>query len=137
MSWFDKLGRPAPELFPLMQPHHGGASGGAQGSEREGLRSAPAHELPTEPVPVTPSASPEPSYDPSQPSQGPIAGIDLITFAAVSRRLMDTPASEHEHLLAAHGHTPDTWRTVNTAWIARLGQMPFLYETYVGAYRTC
>jgi hypothetical protein len=98
----------------------------------------PFYDAPTEPIPAVSSVTelPEQCYDPSQPNQSPIAGIDLETFASVSRRLLDTPAADHAELLAAHGHTPASWSAVNTAWIARLGQMPFLLTTYTTAYRS-
>jgi hypothetical protein len=99
-------------------------------------------DLPTVPVPVVPSsASPlcaepiEPCYDPSQPNQRPIAGIDLPTFAVLRRQLAETAAAEQRTLLVAQGLTPETWQAVSTAWVARLGQMPFLHATYIAAYR--
>jgi hypothetical protein len=119
----------------------------SRGDPRASLPAPPAstpfaHDLPTEPLPVTlpatvdrphPPASPEPRYDPSQPNQAPILGVDLMTFAVVSRQLLDTPRGGHAELLANYGQTPQTWRAVNTAWIARLGQMPFLCAAYRAA----
>ena len=95
---------------------------------------APTQPIPTT-VPITELELPDQGYDPTQPNQAPIAGIDLITFAVISRRLLDTPVGDHEALLAAYDHTPASWSAVNTAWIARLGQMPFLFTTYTAAYR--
>jgi hypothetical protein len=99
-------------------------------------------DLPTVPLPVVPSsASPlctepiEPRYDPAQPNQRPIAGIDLPTFAVLRRQLAETAAPEQRMLLVAHGLTPETWQAVSTAWVARLGQMPFLHAIYSAADR--
>lgn len=77
-----------------------------------------------------------PAYDPTQPGQTPVAGIDLITFAEVSRRLMELPVDDQPALLDRYGHSPESWNAVNTAWMARLGQMPFLYTTYSEAFRS-
>jgi hypothetical protein len=98
-----------------------------------------SYDAPTVPIPaVTPPIEDLSGhdYDPTQPNQGPIAGIDLVTFASVSRQLLDTPASDHAELLGRYGHTPSSWSAVNTAWIARLGHMPFLLPTYTAAYRS-
>jgi hypothetical protein len=97
-----------------------------------------SYDAPTQPIPpVIPAAAlPGDDYDPTQPNQGPIAGIDLVTFAAVSRQLLDTPAAGHAELLGRYGHTQASWSAVNTAWIARLGHMPFLLPTYSAAYRS-
>jgi hypothetical protein len=96
-------------------------------------------DAPTQPVPTTPppaTSTVEERYDPTRPSQAPIAGIDLPTFASVTRQLLDTPADHHAPLLARYGHTPASWNAVNTAWVARLGQMPFLHSTYNAAYQS-
>jgi hypothetical protein len=96
------------------------------------------YDAPTEPIPTLGPVTelPDQRYDPTQPNQAPIAGIDLETFASVSRKLLDTPAADHAELLGRLGHTPASWSAVNTAWIARLGQMPFLLATYTAAYRS-
>jgi hypothetical protein len=96
-------------------------------------------DAPTQPIPTTApigSAPTEERYDPTLPTQAAVAGIDLPTFAAVSRQLLDTPTDHHANLLASYGHTPTSWNAVNTAWIARLGRMPFLYAVYNAAYRS-
>jgi hypothetical protein len=137
MSWFEAKGEQTTDRRATTR----------QGDPRPSLHTPPvpsrfAHDLPTEPLPVTlpatadrpnPPISTEPDYDPSQPNQAPILGIDLLTFAVVSRRLMDTPRSTHAEFLASYGQTPQTWRAVNTAWVARLGQMPFLCAAYRAA----
>jgi hypothetical protein len=144
MGWFERLVRQTPDWGAMSErdPQSGVPDG--PGSKRPGPARRPDYELPTEPIPVVPSPpaeadeadeAHEPRYDPSQPSQAPVAGIDLVTFASLSRQLMDTPPTEHRQLLGQYGHTPETWQAVNTAWIARLGQMPFLYSTYTSAYR--
>ena len=134
MSWFEPTGEQADDRQPTSRSDDPMTS----------LPAPPApttfaHDLPTEPLPVTlppaadrpnPPASPEPGYDPSQPNQAPVLGIDLLTFAVVTHRLLDTPNSAHSELLAIYGQTPQSWRAVNTAWVARLGQMPFLCAAY-------
>jgi hypothetical protein len=109
-------------------------------SGKQTAKPAPvSFDAPTQPIPTTPPVGNDPveeRYDPTLPGQSPVAGIDLPTFAAVSRQLLDTPTEHHAGLLARYGHTPASWNAVNTAWIARLGQMPFLYPTYNAAYRT-
>lgn len=98
-------------------------------------RSGDAPTLPSIPVTSTKSTTPgDETYDPTQPNQAPVAGIDLPTFADLTRQLMDSPPDAHAALLLPHGHTPESWNAVNTAWIARLGQMPFLHDTYNAAY---
>ena len=92
----------------------------------------------------TPARDPRPAaswsegerYDPTQPGQTAVSGIDLSTFAVVSRRLARRAPEEHGALLASYGHTPESWNAVNTAWMARLCQMPFLHATYDAAYRS-
>ena len=69
----------------------------------------------TEPVPVVSrERAPAPSvhdsngrYDPTQPGQTPVSGVDLVTFAVLSRRLHERPAHAHPKLLASYGHTTD------------------------------
>ena len=98
----------------------------------------------TEPVPVVsreraPTPSPHASsgrYDPTQPGQTPVSGVDLITFAVLSRRLHDRPAHTHPKLLATYGHTTASWSAVTTVWMARMGQQPFLFVVYEDAFRS-
>ena len=67
----------------------------------------------TEPVPVVsreraPAPGPHAStgrYDPTEPGQTPVSGVDLVTFAVLSRRLHERPAHAHPKLLASYGHT--------------------------------
>jgi hypothetical protein len=117
------------------------ADRGPQPDPGTGQSTPPAgfsYDAPTQPIPaVIPLEDLSGhDYDPTLPNQGPIAGIDLVTFASVSRQLLDTPAAGHAELLGRYGHTPASWSAVNTAWIARLGHMPFLLPTYTAAYRS-
>jgi hypothetical protein len=75
-------------------------------------------------------------YDPTQPGQTPVSGVDLITFAVLSRRLQQRPTQAHANLLAGYGHTPESWSAVSTVWMARMGQLPFLYDVYEHAYHS-
>jgi len=137
MSWMEPTGEQMTDRRPKSR------RGDSRASRHGPPAPAPfAHDLPTEPLPVTlpatvdrpdPPTSPEPCYDPTQPNQAPILGIDLVTFAVVSHQLLDTPRGGHPELLATYGQTPQSWSAVNTAWIARLGQMPFLCATYRAA----
>jgi len=97
----------------------------------------------TEPVPVvsrerTPAPSPQASgrYDPTQPGQTPVSGVDLVTFAVLSRRLHERPAHVHPKLLASYGHTMTSWSAVKTVWMARMRQQPFLYAVYEDAFHS-
>ena len=98
----------------------------------------------TEPVPVVsreraPAPSPHAStgrYDPTQPGQTPVSGVDLVTFAVLSRRLHERPAHAHPKLLASYGHTTTSWSAVKTVWMARMGQQPFLYAVYEDAFHS-
>ena len=98
----------------------------------------------TEPVPVVSrDRVPAPSvhdsngrYDPTQPGQTPVSGVDLVTFAVLSRRLHERPAHAHPKLLANSGHTTTSWSAVKTVWMARMGQQPFLYSVYEDAFRS-
>ena len=74
-------------------------------------------------------------YDPAHPCHAPVAGVDLVLFAQVTHRLRVAPAEERGTLLAGQGHTPETWSAVNTVWMARLGQMPYLCATFDEASR--
>ena len=64
-----------------------------------------------------------------------MCGVDLVLFAQITQRLRVAPAEERAALLAGHGHTPETWSAVNTVWVARLGQMPYLCATFDEASR--
>jgi hypothetical protein len=145
LGLFDKLGRQA------STPHEPDDPGsGTSGRPPSSLSAPDEHDavrhpadLPTVPMPIVPPSSPrtapeviEPRYDPSHPNQRPVAGIDLPTFASLRRQLANTTASEQRLVLVAHGLTPETWQAVSTAWVARLGQMPFLHATYVAAHRS-
>lgn len=134
-----------------------GSDAGAEGSP-SGADDAPALEPPPIVLPSAPSEAPVRSparstpgshpaygtparpdgerYDATQPGQTPISGVDLIMFATVSHRLRGLSADEQAAVLAGYGHSPETWNAVNTAWVARLCQMPFLYETYDAAGRS-
>jgi hypothetical protein len=98
----------------------------------------------TEPVPmVSRERAPAPSlhdstgpYDPTQPGQTPVSGVDLVTFAVLSRRLHERPAHAHPKLLAGYGHTTTSWSAVKTVWMARMGQQPFLYAVYEDAFHS-
>jgi hypothetical protein len=98
----------------------------------------------TEPVPVVSrERAPAPSlhdstgpYDPTQPGQTPVSGVDLVTFAVLSRRLHERPAHAHPKLLAGYGHTTTSWSAVKTVWMARMGQQPFLYAVYEDAFHS-
>jgi hypothetical protein len=98
----------------------------------------------TEPVPVVSRKralapnrdAPTGCYDPSQPGQTPVSGVDLVTFAVLSRRLHERPAHAHPKLLAGYGHTMTSWSAVTTVWMARMGQQPFLYAVYEDAFRS-
>lgn len=98
----------------------------------------------TEPVPVigrergTPPGPHAPTgrYDPTQPGQTPVSGVDLVTFAVLSRRLHERPAHAHPKLLANYGHTTTSWSAVKTVWMARMGQQPQLYAVYEDAFRS-
>lgn len=98
----------------------------------------------TEPVPVmSRERSPAPGlhsssgrYDPTQPGQTPVSGVDLVTFAVLSRRLHERPPHAHPKLLAGYGHTTASWSAVKTVWMARMGQQPFLYAVYEDAFRS-
>ena len=98
----------------------------------------------TEPVPVVsreraPAPRPHAStgrYDPTQPGQTPVSGVDLVTFAVLSRRLHERPAHAHPKLLANYGHTMTSWSAVKTVWMARMGQQPFLYAVYEDAFHS-
>ena len=74
-------------------------------------------------------------YDPTQPGQTPVSGVDLVTFAVLSRRLQERPPHAHANLLAGYGHTPSSWSAINTVWMARMGHQPFLYDVYEDAFR--
>ncbi len=98
----------------------------------------------TEPVPVVPrerapAATANGStgrYDPTLPGQTPVSGVDLVTFAVLSRRLHERPPHAHPKLLASYGHTTASWSAVNTVWMARMGEQPFLYAVYEQAFRS-
>jgi hypothetical protein len=98
----------------------------------------------TEPVPVVSrDRAPAPGlhdsnghYDPTLPGQTPVSGVDLVTFAVLSRRLHERPAHAHPKLLANYGHTTTSWSAVKTVWMARMGQQPFLYAVYEEAFRS-
>jgi hypothetical protein len=75
-------------------------------------------------------------YDPEAPGQTPVSGIDLITFATVTRQLRDLPVDHRRVLLQDHGHTAESWNAVRTVWMARMGQLPFLCDVYEAAYRS-
>ena len=98
----------------------------------------------TEPVPVIARdgrTAPDPQasagrYDPTQPGQTPVCGVDLVTFAVLSRRLHERPAHAHPKLLANYGHTTTSWSAVRTVWMARMGQQPFLFAVYEDAFRS-
>jgi len=145
LGLFDRLGRQATTPHDPDDPGRGPSdrppsSPSARDEHDAGRQPS---DLPTVPLPIVPP-SPQPSvpdvieprYDPSHPNQRPVAGIDLPTFAALRRQLANTTASEQRLVLVAHGLTPETWQAVSTAWVARLGQMPFLHATYLAAYRT-
>jgi hypothetical protein len=96
----------------------------------------------TEPVPVVAReggrarSRPAPTgrYDPTQPGQTPVSGVDLVTFAVLSRRLHERPPHAHAKLLASYGHTTTSWSAVTTVWMARMGQQPFLYAVFEDAF---
>ena len=98
----------------------------------------------TEPVPVVSrDRAPAPSvhdsnghYDPTQPGQTPVSGVDLVTFAVLSRRLHERPTHAHPKLLASYGHTTTSWSAVKTVWMARIGQQPHLYAVYEDAFHS-
>src|SRR4029450_11473042 len=98
----------------------------------------------TEPVPVVPRerapaqrpAGASGRYDPTLPGQTPVSGVDLVTFAVLSRRLHERPPHAHPKLLASYGHTAASWSAVTTVWMARMGQQPFLYAVYEQAFRS-
>jgi hypothetical protein len=98
----------------------------------------------TEPVPVVPrERAPAPSphgstgrYDPTLPGQTPVSGVDLVSFAVLSRRLHERPPHAHPRLLASYGHTTASWSAVKTVWMARMGQQPFLYAVYEDTFRS-
>jgi len=69
-------------------------------------------------------------YDPTHPCHAPVCGVDLVLFAQITQRLRVAPARERHTLLARHGHTPESWSAVNTVWMARFGQMPYLCATF-------
>jgi hypothetical protein len=84
----------------------------------------------------TSRALPDPGrYDPTHPCHAPVSGVDLVLFAQITQRLRVAPADERGGLLAEHGHTAESWSAVNTVWMARLGQMPYLCATFDEASR--
>jgi hypothetical protein len=88
-------------------------------------------------VDVGPSMTSAPSEAPAAvgTAHAPVCGVDLVLFAQITQRLRVAPARERHALLAGHGQTPESWSAVNTVWMARFGQMPYLCATYDEASR--
>jgi hypothetical protein len=100
------------------------------------LADPPTHAAAQGPTAASPNKLKRFGYDPEAPGQTPVSGIDLITFATVTRQLRDLPVDHHQALLEDLGHTTESWSAVRTAWMARMGQLPFLCDVYEAAYRS-
>ena len=100
------------------------------------VTTVPSPSRPTSAATATTEPAPDPGrYDPSHPCHAPVAGVDLVRFAQITHRLRVAPSGERRTLLAEHGHTAESWSAVNTVWMARLGQMPYLCTTFDEASR--
>ena len=131
MKLFDKLRRSTDDGSGSGSP--GGpapAAGGENGSAVDvgpSMTSAPSEA----PAAVgTASVSDPGRYDPTHPCHAPVCGVDLVLFAQITQQLRVAPARDRLALLAGHGHTPESWSAVNTVWMARFGQMPYLCATF-------
>ena len=136
MKLFDKLRRTTDDGSGNGSP--GGpatAGGGENGSAVEvgqSMTTAPSEA----PAAIGSAVAPDPGrYDPTHPCHAPVCGVDLVLFAHITHRLRIAPARERHTLLADHGHTPESWSAVNTVWMARFGQMPYLCATFDEASR--
>ena len=138
MKLFDKLRRSTDEGSGSGSPEGtADPAAGEAGGVDVGPASSTSPSPDRSPAAVTPpTITPDPErYDPTHPCHAAVAGVDLVLFAQITHRLRVVPAEERGALLAGHGHTPETWSAVNTVWVARLGQMPYLCATFDEASR--